>query len=151
MTDVRIPAGALVLVGDGSKALFLRNQGSAAEPQLITEQVMAHENPPTREQGTDRPGRYRDSGPGGQRSGMEETDWHQLEEDRFAAEVADALYKAAHAGRYEHLVVVAPPATLGELRKHWHPEVADKLVAEIPKTLTNLPVPDIQKLIAANG
>ena len=36
---VRIPHNAYVLVGDGRKALFLRNIGSEIAPQLKTEQV----------------------------------------------------------------------------------------------------------------
>jgi hypothetical protein len=41
--------------GDGRKALFLRNAGDEKFPNLKTERVFAEENPPTHEQGTDRP------------------------------------------------------------------------------------------------
>ena len=41
------------------------------------------DNPPTREQGTDRPGRSSAS-VGVARSAMEETDWHDIAEERFA-------------------------------------------------------------------
>ena len=46
-----------VFVGDGQKALFLRNAGDATLLNLTTEHVFTDENPPTHEQGTDRPGR----------------------------------------------------------------------------------------------
>jgi protein required for attachment to host cells len=54
---------------------------------------------------------------GPQRSAVEDTDWHRLAEDRFAAETADALYRLAHAHRFQRLVVVALPEVLGTLRK----------------------------------
>lgn len=38
---------------------------------------------------------------------------------------------------------------LGKLRKAFHPEVLERIAAEIPKELTSHPVPEIGKLIAA--
>jgi len=154
---IRIPADALVLVGDGAKALFLRNVGTEQAPHLQVENVLSHDNPATREQGTDRPGRQGvdatrgGATPGGRgataRSAIEQTDWHRLEEARFAKQIADGLYLAAHAGRYQHLVVVAPPATLGELRKQFHQEVSDKVVAEVAKDLTGHEIAHIERLL----
>jgi len=90
MTKIQIPHDAIVFVGDGCKSLFLRNAGDEKYPNLKTERVFVDHNPPTREQGTDKPGRsYASLGPG--RSAVEPTDWHDLEEHRFARSVADAL------------------------------------------------------------
>lgn len=58
MNEVNVPSGALVLVGDGRKALFLRNRGTPRNVDFVTERVLEQSNPPTRAQGTDRPGRY---------------------------------------------------------------------------------------------
>ena len=53
-----------MFVGDGSKALFLCNAGDETYPNLKTERVVVDHNPPTREQGTDKPGRsYASMGP----------------------------------------------------------------------------------------
>jgi len=52
-----IPHNTLILVGDGQKALFLRNRGSALNVDLVVEQILERDNPAMREQGTDRPGR----------------------------------------------------------------------------------------------
>ena len=57
MDMITIPHDALVFVGDGRKALFLRNAGDEKFPNLITERVFAEGNPAAREHGTDRPGR----------------------------------------------------------------------------------------------
>jgi protein required for attachment to host cells len=131
-----IPKDTLVLVGDGRKAMFLRNRGGAGHPDLFADQVMEQDNPPTHEQGTDRPGRH--EGPAGApRSAVEQTDWHQQAADRFAAQVAQVLYKRAHEHDFERLIVVAPPRTLGTLRSAFRKEVAQKVTAEIPKDLTS--------------
>jgi protein required for attachment to host cells len=148
MTRVRIDFDALVLVGDGRKALFFRNKGDAAHPNLVVERVLEQDNPPTREQGTDEPGRNLGP-PGPSKSADEQTDWHQLAEDRFAKDIAAALYRRAHAGRFDKLVVVAPPKVLGVLRKELHKEVTERITAELPKELTSHPVSEIEKLLAA--
>ena len=141
-----IPNDTLVLVGDGRKALFLRNRGGAGHPELVTESVMEQDNPATREQGTDRPGRY--GGPDGvSKSAVEETDWHQQAEDRFASEVADVLYRKSHDQTFQRLIVVAPPRTLGTMRTAFRKEVAQKITAEIPKDLTSHPVPEIARFL----
>ena len=80
---------------------------------------------------------------------MEETDFHQLEEDRFAADTAQGLRNLALRNEFEHLVVVAPPRTLGELRKHYHKEVENRLAGEIAKDLTGHAIPEIEQALLA--
>jgi len=148
MTILKIEHDAWVVVADGEKALFLRNEGDAVHPNLQVFREMHDENPATRDQGTDRPGRVPNIG-GNHRSAVEETDWHRIEKERFAAEIADRLYKLAHRDRFKKLIVVAPPAVLGDMRKEFHKEVSDRIVAEVPKTLTNHPVDQIEKHLLA--
>jgi protein required for attachment to host cells len=143
-----VPHNALVLVGDGQKALFLRNKGTAHRVELVVERILERDNPPTREQGTDRPGRSNAS-VGVGRSAMEETDWHNIAEERFAGELAEALYRHVHDNPSEKLVVIAPPKILGNLRKAFHAEVVERVTAEIPKQLTSHPVAEIGRLVAA--
>lgn len=139
---------ALVLIGDGQKALFLRNKGTAQDVRLEVEQILEQDNPATREQGTDRPGRSIAS-VGAARSAVEEVDWHHIAKERFAGAIAEALYRHAHDNRFEKLVVIAPAKILGNLRKAFHAEVVDRIVGEIPKELTSHPLPAIEKLVAA--
>src|SRR5205085_10814479 len=110
----RVPHDSLVLVGDGQKALFLRNKGNALRVRLPVERILERENPPTRAQGTDRPGRALDS-LGIARSALEEVDWHHLAKERFVHERAEALYRHAHANRRATLVILALPPLLGHL------------------------------------
>ena len=108
MTQVHIPSNALVLVGDGSKALFLRNKGTPRAVELVVERELQQDNPATHELGTDRPGRNHGTD-GNARSAIEETDWHERAEERFATEVAETLYAMEHAHQFDELVIVAPP------------------------------------------
>lgn len=144
MTLVRIHNKAWVLVGDGRKALFLRNEGDEKFLNLKTERVLVGANPPTHEQGSDQPGRAFAS-VGARRSAVEETDWHELEEQRFAHDVADALARIVRERKVKALVVVAPPRTLAELRRAFHAEVKSRIVAEIDKDLTKQPIYEIEK------
>ena len=82
------------------------------------------------------------------RSGMETTDWHELEKERFAKRVASALEQLVRAERIKAIVVVAPPRTLAELRNAFHADVKNRIVAEIDKDLTKLPVGEIEKHLA---
>ena len=88
---VKIPHDAFVFVGDGRKALFLRNAGDEQYLNLMTERVVVDDNPPAHEHGSDRPGRVFKRARTNQRSAVAQTDWHELEEHRFAKRVATAM------------------------------------------------------------
>lgn len=148
MEKSTIPHNALVLVGDGARAVFLRNSGTIMSPSLAVENVFEHHNPPTREQGTDKPPHGGTAAPRGPRNNIEPTDWHQLAEDRFAREIADKLYDMAHQHRFERLLIVAPPKILGTLRKSLHKEVRDRIEAEVPKEFAAGSVRAIQQELA---
>ncbi|MBN8807557.1 MAG: host attachment protein [Sphingomonas sp.] len=145
---MQIANNTLVVVADGRKALFLRNEGDATHPNLIVEHAEEQVNPADRDQKTDAPGRA-SGGIGGRQSSMDEVDFHQQEEDRFAAEVGAMLKKRALANEFEKLIIAAPAKTLGELRKHYHVEVENRLAGELAKDLTGHPIPEIEKLLSA--
>jgi protein required for attachment to host cells len=143
---MQIPNEALVLVADGRKMLFLRNKGDETLVDLRVESHREQDNPPIRDQATDAPGRSISS-VGSARSAMEPTDFHQLQEDRFAAEATELLRKRALSNDFEALIVAAPPRTLGELRKHYHKVVEQRLIGEVSKELTGMPLPQIEKML----
>jgi protein required for attachment to host cells len=145
MKNPIIPQDALVFVGDGRKALFLRNHGDAKFPNLRTEKVFDQENPSTHEQGSDRPGRLSEAHISGRRSAVEPTDWHDIEEHRFARKVAAAVEQVVRRNKTTALIVVAPPRTLADLRNAFHPDVKACIIAEINKDLTKHPLMEIEK------
>jgi len=149
----RMTKGTWVLIADGEKALILENQTDHDDPYLTVLTKEEQENPPDREQSANRRGRMADGmagdGNGGQRSAFEDTDWHELAKERFAADLSDMLYKRAHKGAFKDIVLVAAPNVLGKLRDDLHKEVKSKVIAEIDKNLTNHQLDDIEKIVKA--
>jgi protein required for attachment to host cells len=142
---LKIPRDGLVLVCDGRKALMLRNRGDDHYPNLQVERVLeASETAPTHLLGSDKPPRTIMAG---QRSTIEQTDWHDLAEQRFAGEVASALEELCRQQTVEAIVVVAPPRTLAELRKTLPEQVSRRVTAEIDKDLTKHPVYEIEQYL----
>ena len=141
---------ALVIVSDGRKALFLDLTGTALHPHLqLRKAIEAPENPPTHEQGTDRPGRSFQS-VGHMRSSMEQTDWHELGEQRFIGQVVSVLQALHQDHPLNKLVLIAPPRTLSYLRQQL-PDTMKKLVqAEFAKDLVRLPLYEIESHLAAD-
>ena len=151
---MHVPHNAHVLVADGRKMLFFRNEGDADYPNLQVEDAEEHPNPRDVDQKTDLAGRSASTGAGtltggGSGSSMGETDYHQQEEDRFAAETAAMLNSRAEAGGFEKLIVVASPKTLGELRKHYGKALTGKIAGELAKDLTGHPFAEIEKALAS--
>ena len=146
---MRVPHNSFVLVADGRKMLFFRNEGDGEFPNLEVADKRVDDNPAHHEQASDTAGMAMNV-IGGHGGTMAEVDFHQLEEDRFAARAAEMLKERALRNEYESLVVVAPPKTLGELRKHYHKEVEKRLTAEVPKDLTNMPVEEIERVLQAS-
>lgn len=145
----KIPHDALVFVGDGRKALFLRNDGDAISPNLRIEKVFEDVNPPTYDQGSDRPGRMSEAALPGRRSAAEPTDWHDIEEHHFTRKVAAAMEQMVRTSKAKALIVVAPPRTLAQLRNAFHSDVKACVIAEINKDLTKHPIGEIEKHLVA--
>jgi protein required for attachment to host cells len=144
MAKVTIRAGDWVVVCDGKKALVLENAGDEKFLNLKTREVYEHADKKTHELGTDAPGRSFSS-VGSGRSAMEQTDWHQQEEDRFLQKLAAHLDVAVNAGQAKAIVLVAPPRALGVLRPAYTHALRGALRAEIDKDFVKLPVHEIEK------
>lgn len=147
MKELWIAHNTWILVGDGRKALMLQNDGTPQKPALNVLDVLKDDNnAQTSEQGADRPGRVMQSNLN-RRSAVEQTDWHEIAEDRFAATIASKLDAAANAGQFDKLILVAPPNTLAALRKKLDAKTAQRVVAEVDKDFTKHPVPEIARLL----
>ncbi len=139
---------ALVLVTDGRKTLFFRNHGDVNQIDLRIEAHDQRQDASDGEMKTDAPGTsFQSFSPG--RSSYEETDFHQLEEDRWAKSAAEEVNKRALANDFDALAIIAPPKTLGELRKKLHKQAARRVVCEIAKEMTGHPIPDIEALLVS--
>jgi protein required for attachment to host cells len=151
MQGLWIAHDAWILVGDGRKALMLRNAGTPQRPSFQVLRVLQDErNPHTSEHGTERPGRVKNHGAAASRHALDQTDWHEIAEERFAASVAASLNAAARERQFEQLVLVAPPAALASLRKELDAHAQSRIVAEVPKDLTKHPVPEIARVLTGS-
>lgn len=116
-----LPKGATVAVVDGEKLVMFKNTGEH-EPQLTALPAEAIDGA--------------GSGSKGHQSSSANPDESTRAEDGYAAGVAAMLNERALSGAFDHLLVIAAPKTLGELRKHWGKPLQAKLVGEIAKDLT---------------
>jgi len=141
-----LPHNALVLVADGTKVLFLRNHGDENQIDLRTESHDQRQDRKDREIKTDAPGTQGQSAGYG-RPAMEETDFHQQEEDRWIQDAADELKKRALRNDFDALAIVAPPKAIGVLRKALHKEVTKRIVCTVNKEMSGRTIPDIEALL----
>lgn len=134
MSTSTCPPNAFVVIASGAEAKFFVNNGKARDINLTHVGNLSPQN-------------LNDDGPSGNRppeSSNQETD-----EATFAKQLAQHLYDKAHKGEFEHLVLVADPATLGETRPILHLEVKQRISLELAKTLINSPVDDIERSLSA--
>ena len=145
-----LPHQALVFVADGSKMLFLRNHGDENQIDLRTESHDERDDRKDREIKTDAPG-TQSPRVGIGRDTMEETDFHQQEEDAWIKEAAEELKMRALRNDFDALAIIAPPKALGVLRKELHKEVERRVVLTLNKEMTGRPIPDIEELLVGEG
>lgn len=131
-----LPQGTVIAVADGEKLSLYRNLANEPELDLSLLPDVAVDG---------------DAKGSGARhiSSAANPDDSQLEEDGFSAGVANYLNKQVLDGKIDHLVIIAAPRALGELRKHYHKALSEKLLHEIPKDLTGHAVHDIEQALHA--
>ena len=129
---MKLPKGALVAVVDGEKLALFENTGQKDI------QLKAKPTPTIAD---------RVSGAAGRISNDSNPDNDTQAEDGFAMGVADVLNKWVLTNKVEHLLVIAAPKTMGQLRKGWHKETTARLVGEIAKDLTGHSAEDIAAAI----
>ena len=126
-----------ILVADGARARLYVNNGVGKGMQPVsgaTHKADLHHH--DRDILTDKPGRaFNSVGEG--RSAMEpQTEWHRFEKHKFAREMARVLDAAAANKAFDRLILIAPPATLGDLRTELSDATRKMVTAELPKDLT---------------
>jgi protein required for attachment to host cells len=139
-----------VLVADGARARLYANHGVGKGLQPVsgaTHKADLHHH--DRDILSDKPGRaFNSVGQG--RSAMEpQTEWHRFEKHKFAREMAKVLDSAAASKSFDRLILVAPPATLGDLRTELGDATRKMVTAELPKDLTRHAEQELPQHLAA--
>jgi protein required for attachment to host cells len=137
------PNKTWIVVADAARAKIYRQPraGAALEPALDHDFVGDNTKPSA--SGDDRPGRVHERHGSG-RHGMEPTtDPRRLAQQALAGDLADELTRACDEGALEHLVLVAPPQMLGDLRGSLDARVRDKVIGELDKDLAKLSIQEL--------
>jgi protein required for attachment to host cells len=134
MTNLPIPHNTLIVVGTGEGANFYRNAGKNGELKLQHSKDLE-------------PGDLADQGPAGKQP--PDVSAKESMEATFAKILANYLYDLAQQHKFDKLILVLDPDTLGEARPSLHVSVTDKIMLELPKTLINSPTDQIEKSILA--
>jgi protein required for attachment to host cells len=134
---MKIPKDAQIVIANGERFLLMRNAGQPFEPKLeMVEEIDLLL--------TNFSAGVRHQDPAGQRSGSSDID-----ELAHGAAIAGWLNERALKGELGDTVVAADPRTLGQIRQHYHKEAESCIVGEVSKDLTNLPMPDIAKVLTS--
>jgi protein required for attachment to host cells len=141
------PTITWIVVADGTTAtVFEHSRPGTLQP--VPGLRFEEEALKARDISADRPGRsFSSASP--RRSAMSEpTDPVALNERRFVERLAERLEQERQKGRFERLVIAAAPAALGDMRPALSKQLRDTVIAELPKDLTNTPIPDLGKHFA---
>lgn len=134
---MKLPHKAHVAIVDGERFLVMRNHGQPFEPKLQQEAKPSLEV-------TNFSAGVKHQDESSQQTGA--TDLNELAHGAAAAEWLNAK---AIAGEIDDLLVIADPKTLGEMRRHYHVELKNRLCGEIAKTMTGETTDRIEKAISA--
>ena len=123
----KIPAGAWIVVADGASARVFTNVGDHLKPTLRQDDTLSQ---------TELAGDVAvDEAPA------------EADEASFSRQLAHGINAAALKNRFDHLVLIADPQSLGRIRPLLHKETQSRLVGELAKTLTNAPLEDIERAL----
>jgi protein required for attachment to host cells len=138
------PTITWIVLADGDQAKLFENHGPGKGLHALKDLMLEQEPLAAREIMADRPGRASNpSGPGSRAAVDFKTDPVELRERRFLERLAEMLERKHNEGAFDRLVIAAAPTALGELRPALTDGVRETILAEMPKDLTNIPMPKL--------
>ena len=139
------PIRTWILVADGARARIFVNNGPGKGIEEMQGSAFENALPPSRDIGSDKPGRSFNS-TGFVRHAIEPgSDPHRERKREFLGHVAHYLDKARRRGDFERLVIVAPPPALGDLRAEMDPKLRQLVTVEIAHDLVEHSRNDVSK------
>lgn len=142
-----LPRGTIIMVADGGRMMLLRNDGDAVSPALTVVEHRETPLPHNRDLFADAPGRsFSSHSP--IRSAYDNGDPHTAREHGFLAASLAALAELVDHDT-PSIVIAADPVSLGVIREHYTRAITDRLMAELDKDLTAMPVDEILSYLRA--
>lgn len=138
-----------IVVANGAKARIFSRLAPAGALELVSEHSSDDARHPSKDLGSDRPGRTFDSaGPG--RHAMEPRgDFQELAKEAFVRDLARDLDQAATEGLFHELILIAAPRALHGLREGLSGPAQGRVVRTLDKDLTAAAPADIAKHLEA--
>ncbi|MFM2301119.1 MAG: hypothetical protein RLZZ84_855 [Pseudomonadota bacterium] len=120
-----LPHGTVIALVDGQNFELYRNAGNEAEPQLaVLDAPKLDASNHSAASHHSHPGNHANS---------------QVDEDAHAAAAVGWLNEQVLGHKIASLVMIAPPRTLGEVRKHYHKQTEQAVIKELGKDLIGKP------------
>jgi protein required for attachment to host cells len=139
------PTVTWVLLADGAHAKVFAHSGPGSGLRPVEDLLFDEEPLKAQDIMSDKPGRAFSS-VGSGRSGYEyHTDPVQHREATFVRNVAAELDRKFQQSAFSRLIIAAAPTALGDLRGALSSGLKEAVVAEMPKDLTNLPTPQLER------
>lgn len=133
-----------VVIADGGHAFALSTTLSFHDFAPVDSLMMEGPHLRDRDIGSDKPSRVFSRASSSERSAIGEHGRLAQEAQReFLRQVGDRLEECYRSGKFAHLVLVAPPRPLGDLRVALSDRVADRVIGEIIADLAHAPIPAI--------
>lgn len=137
-----------ILIADGHEAKVFERHGPQSELAPVADMTMAADLPPNHEIQDDRPGRSFESSCPTRHAMESRVDPHRELKRELARGIAEKLDLALRDHRFDRLAIVAPPATLGDLRRALSQHLKGKVAAELAKDLVHVPHHDLPTHLA---
>lgn len=133
-----------VLVANSGQARILEMQRKPYAFHQVSELVSEAQHLTSKDIVSDASGRdYHAQGPG-THSKKPRSDPHEQAEEQFSRSLAQKMEKAARLGRFEQLLIIADPKTMGRLRQQMNRSLAGKVTDEVALDLVGLPLPQLE-------
>lgn len=133
-----------IVLADGDQAKIFEHDGPGKGLHAVKDQSLEQEHLRAQDIMADKPGRaFRSAGPGSRSAVDYRSDPVAVRERRFVEKLADVLDRKHRDGAFDRLVIAAAPTALGDLRPALSEGVRSAILAELPKDLTNVPIPKL--------
>lgn len=140
----RKPNTLWVLVTDSGYGRVFEIERSPARIEEIGSRESPARHKPSRELTSDLSGRESSSATQSGDTKQPRSDPHDEAERQFVREWVEGLQKNHSNGRFEHLLLVADPRTLGRLRESMDTTLQEAVIAEFDLDLTKLSTHDLE-------
>jgi protein required for attachment to host cells len=137
-----------VMIADGAHAKMFEFTPEKPRLEIVKDIAFTIDLPATHDLVSDRPGRVFESHGYANHAKAPRSDPHRELKRGLAREVAGTLQTSLDAKRYDKLILVAPPVTLGDLRQALAESVRACVTDELAKDLVKLPASELQEHLA---